>query len=327
MPFPSFNIAGITGACCIGARCSDNEETPSTCAVARGIFYPFLSCEEITQCGTQACCFDDRPCADLMASDCLFQGGRTQDVGTQCIGTICVSSVGACCFEDNHCELLDPQDCEDQGGVVQGGPCNPNPCIPIELGACCLPNGRCLSLSGRESCERDGGVFFPSRDCVGLDCPDFPPPPGCEEPDSSEYHRGKIPKTSMKPWSLDLCHSIFLEATPYPTDKFARMFSLNRVRAVDAEVNVFFGEPCGYHWGDYALDDEGFLEGYFCSEPRQGDHSHRQQSRTQTFIQLPESDPQGYIEHGFVAELGTYHAPYWTEVRFDSYQPYCGAPV
>lgn len=329
MARPQFNIAGVSGACCStpqGQSFCIDVPGDQQCNGEGAAFYPGELCAD-RPCEKGPCCYQDgRPCANLFPSACFLGGGVLGDVGARCASDTC-EALHPCCLPDQGCVIATTEECESPdrlAGVSYPGnqSCEEvleaGLCRRIIYGACCFPNGRCAQNVIETACERDGGTFFPNQSCLDVDCPSPPLPSGCISASSFR----KLPERGVQ-WSLDLCHPIFMEPSVYTEDKFARMRSLNRVRAVEAEAR-FFGEPCGYHWGDYALNDEGFLEGYFCSEPVHGNQSHRQQSRTRTFIQLPEADPEGFVEQGFTAELGFYHSPYWTEARYDSHRPVCG---
>lgn len=322
---PKFILESLPGACCFTPQNGDpvcrNVSSEAQCNSTGDRFYPGESCSG-NPCIKQPCCFRDGTCENHTPSFCILdrQGAPVGVRGDRCGGSTCPQLSSACCRPDGSCvETETLEECEaQQGGWFQGIRCEDITCSRLITGACCLPNGRCLPDRTEDACRLEGGVFFPDVDCIGLDCPEFPPPPGCL-PIDLEAHT----PPGGKNWGIGLCHPIFLEPQLYPEEnKFARMLGLNLVRAKEPDWSVFFGEPCGYHWGDYALNSEGFLEGYFCSEPQYGVEDHRQQSRTQTVIQIGE-DPEAIIEPGFVAELGFYHAPYWTEILFHSHQPRC----
>jgi hypothetical protein len=80
---------------------------------------------------TEACCFEDGSCQDLLPDECTAAGGTPQGPGSACAGTQCPPPppVGACC-RDIVCTIATQADCEGQGGVYQGDgtDCDPNPC-------------------------------------------------------------------------------------------------------------------------------------------------------------------------------------------------------
>jgi hypothetical protein len=105
-----------------------------------------------------ACCFADGHCANLLADECIAQGGDFQGTGTVCDPNPCPVAWGACCFGDGHCEILDANTCVDYNGVWYGmdEPCDPNPC-PQPPEACCYPSGNC-SFVPPAQCEATGGT-------------------------------------------------------------------------------------------------------------------------------------------------------------------------
>jgi hypothetical protein len=64
---------------------------------------------------------------------------------------------GACCTTVNECLQLTQPECVALGYRFVGGPCEPNPCLPVA--ACCIEH-ECL-LTDREDCTAMGGVFLP----------------------------------------------------------------------------------------------------------------------------------------------------------------------
>jgi hypothetical protein len=90
-----------------------------------------------TQPQTEACCFPDGHCQDLLPQDCIAQGGIPQGQGTACAGIQCPPPPpqGACCV-DGVCIITTRTGCDAQGGVYQGdgtdcGP--PDPCQPTPV--------------------------------------------------------------------------------------------------------------------------------------------------------------------------------------------------
>lgn len=76
---------------------------------------------------------------------------------------------GACCF-DLDCAYITRSVCQSSGGVFigEGIPCDPNPCTKW----CCLPDGRCAFLNGRD-CIEQGGT--PLERCFESECGRCPP--------------------------------------------------------------------------------------------------------------------------------------------------------
>lgn len=68
---------------------------------------------------TEACCFDDGSCADLLPDDCLALGGMSQGEDTYCATFDCPQPE-ACCLPWAECRDLPPGFCEAVGGIPQG---------------------------------------------------------------------------------------------------------------------------------------------------------------------------------------------------------------
>ena len=65
------------------------------------------------------------------------------------------------------------------GGLLLVGPGAPAANATVSVGACCLPNGQCLSVT-QFDCDGQGGDFIgPSTSCVMIECP---PPAAVEAP-------------------------------------------------------------------------------------------------------------------------------------------------
>jgi hypothetical protein len=84
---------------------------------------------------TQACCFPNGSCADLLPGDCAAQGGTAQGPGTSCAITICAGEpVGACCLPAGECVVTDFSDCTERNGTFMGDGTDCLACdnIPVE---------------------------------------------------------------------------------------------------------------------------------------------------------------------------------------------------
>lgn len=114
---------------------------------------------------SEACCMPDGSCRDLDPLCCLDLGGSPQGAGTACTGTTI-----ACCLPDGSCQTVDPQCCDDLGGTPS--PIGATTCLgdndgnmiddaceePNEDGACCLPDGSCITTDVND-CLQQGGTF------------------------------------------------------------------------------------------------------------------------------------------------------------------------
>ncbi|RJP37491.1 MAG: hypothetical protein C4547_05640 [Phycisphaerales bacterium] len=65
-----------------------------------------------------ACCFRDGSCENLMRTDCVDRGGRSQ-FGETCETFNCPQP-GACCVNNFTCEIMLERDCISQGGEFMG---------------------------------------------------------------------------------------------------------------------------------------------------------------------------------------------------------------
>jgi len=170
-----------TGACCkpdggcgIGMRsvCLRNGFTFE----GQGTTCNTIACVQPPQ---GACCAPNGGCSIGNQFTCLgiFQGG-----GTTCDATVCEQPpTGACCFLDGHCEVLNQFTCP---ATFQGGDpiCVPNPC-PEAQGACCMPNGACVTETVG-ACQLAGGLYSGDGSlCVPNTC--FQPFGSCCHTDGS----------------------------------------------------------------------------------------------------------------------------------------------
>lgn len=117
-----------------------------------------------------ACCFVDGSCQLREAADCFNWGGLYQGDGTTCTNGICdgLGRFGACCIWATYtCDIRTPEDCAAAGGAYFGDGSDCSPCMRMDGGACCLPDGRCIG-GYPEDCEAAGGVYQgPGSFCEG----------------------------------------------------------------------------------------------------------------------------------------------------------------
>ena len=128
---------------------------------------------------TEACCFVDGHCEDLVPFTCTQRGGQPMGRNTFCATTIC-PVLGACCYGDVAvlCIMSDPITCQQQYLGQWKGPgtnCDDldgdgvaDICEPVAVPeACCLPNGTCQMLLPAD-CLNIGGVpKGPGSRCLG----------------------------------------------------------------------------------------------------------------------------------------------------------------
>lgn len=140
---------------------------------------------------TQACCFEDGSCDDLLAAECDALGGVPWGPGTICDPNPCPPPYWACCFEDGTCLMMQEEDCLISGGYwIPEVDCDPNPCGPLHA-VCCLleANGLCV-ITYEEDCLEQCGSWMPELgdDCEPNPCPPILPPSGaCCGPDGTCY--------------------------------------------------------------------------------------------------------------------------------------------
>jgi hypothetical protein len=68
---------------------------------------------------TEACCFPDGSCTNLLAGDCTTAGGLSEGPGTECATVVCALPE-ACCFIDGTCADMDPVACVAALGTSEG---------------------------------------------------------------------------------------------------------------------------------------------------------------------------------------------------------------
>ncbi|MCK4343070.1 MAG: hypothetical protein KAY37_15250, partial [Phycisphaerae bacterium] len=92
-----------TGACCVGATCSVQDE--SDCIVAGGTYLGDDTTCTPNPCpavGEQACCYPDGSCTHETVIDCYTNGGIAQGDGSICALISCVAFVE--CLGDSDCD-------------------------------------------------------------------------------------------------------------------------------------------------------------------------------------------------------------------------------
>ncbi len=92
--------------------------------------------------------------------------------------------LGACCYEYGECQVLLEWECDELGGYLwlPGVPCDPNPCPPPPLGACCFV-GMCEVLL-EEDCVLQGGQWLGG----GTGCEPNPCEAVCCTDPAQQYH-------------------------------------------------------------------------------------------------------------------------------------------
>ncbi len=134
---------------------------------------------------TEACCFTDGHCEDLLPFTCLQKGGQPMGSGSNCANTICPgANLGACCFGTGNpqCIVTDQITCQQQFAGQWKGPgtdCTDadgdgvaDICEPLVLGACCYGTTAPLcAVTDEITCTQQlmGQWKGPGTDCTDAD--------------------------------------------------------------------------------------------------------------------------------------------------------------
>jgi hypothetical protein len=161
----STRITSEPGACCFMlAPCQFLTDTE--CEQLGGMFMgEGTSCDVWGTCLTWgACCTPDGGC-HLDTDESCGNVGIWFFINMNCNPDLC--SLGACCREDGMCVQEIQVEC---GGTwIVNTACSPNPCLPPDVGACCLADEQCDLLTAPE-CEGQQGHFMGT----GIACNPYP---------------------------------------------------------------------------------------------------------------------------------------------------------
>lgn len=169
--------------------CINAELAPGTYRVfvAPQFTAPIISCEKLNQyqgsliCKpissppTEACCYPDGSCGDVIQSDCINAGGTPQGEGTLCASTFCLQPPEACCTPDGLCYDVEAAFCTLVLGGTPQGPgttCDTVTCQPL-YEACCDTNGQCFDIPPADCLAQGGTPQGPGSSCA------FAPPCPC----------------------------------------------------------------------------------------------------------------------------------------------------
>jgi hypothetical protein len=286
--------------------CDEASSTPGSCTSrSNGTYFPGLRCDQVawdSRTGPliRCCALDGEPpvrtgqCYNLaFERDCLFLPGQSLGTG-------------------EWCRNEEPYTC--------GAPPPP--------GACCHPNGQCTETGDEDGCFIADGTWHEQERCRDLTCPRADQQEGCRVADA-EPNQPRVPAGGRR-WTYDLCPTALFEPVLMPNDdNYCRLQTVHLVRAVEVDLGLRDagptpGESCAYHFGDMTIGPDGYAEPYFCSEPNfAADH---QQTTIMAVAIQNGPEPNGYLDDGYAAFQGAYHAPYWTEAQLYSHQGYCGSP-
>lgn len=250
---------------------------------------------------------------------------------------------GGCCVELQPglftCFVApDEQTCLGaQGAYYDDVPCDFVDCLAhISKGACCLPDGSCERLTQPECLFVRGGTSYsPLTYCGEVNCGDEPPDPPEE---CREAGADRVPG-NRQPWDPNLCQTAMFDPTVRPAehnpdstgdergnDDFApgdcELLSAHPVRAMPAPGNA---DPCVSHYGMVMVAPDGTHRGVFCSQPTAGRTDQRQSVEMDVYTQVG-PDPAGIMRPGDSFFAGAYHAPWYTEAQYRSFEVNCGAP-
>lgn len=165
--------AGVS-ACCLGDGDCVDTTGPDCEKGLGGTFLLGVTCAEIDQCVSGACCQNDGKgdfCTTAYSYECFELLGGTFFEGFTC-SELGNCNAGACCYDSDGVSV-----CSDEtpdwcifvlGGTFVGGICETGTCD----GACCV-KGDCLFVD-EINCGNQGGEFLG----VGVDCIECGPPTG-----------------------------------------------------------------------------------------------------------------------------------------------------
>jgi hypothetical protein len=118
-----------------------------------------------------ACCIGFEPCVQFSEEQCDSVGGAFFGAFSECEPDPCPQPpTGACCAPDGSCVTLVRTACT---GTYLGddSTCDPNPCPqPPREGACCLGGEGCEFLSEGQCLEQGGSFFGGDSSCSPTLC-------------------------------------------------------------------------------------------------------------------------------------------------------------
>ena len=177
---------------------------------------------------SEACCFSNGSCLNLLPAVCMQQGGTPQGPGTNCGNVICpIIGPPACCF-GSSCAVMDMLTCQQMGGVFYGYiGCDPNPC-PQPTGVCCF--GQACEMITEVQCTSAGGQWLGT----GLDC--FPNP--CAPP--PEYWLQVQGGIVVEQGGTGYMGEWFLYPNNWWNQWWPNIFALDRQKVVTIEFTIDF---------------------------------------------------------------------------------------
>jgi len=239
-------------------------------------------------CGDEACCFDVDRCLDAPRDRCLFDGVGGLDGIPKGRGTYCASAF----------------DCMDISDT--------QPCCFDDGSSIILTPGQCVAVGGR---------------VVEFGEPCDPPPD--EECRTAQPDHGIL---GTNRWGLDICANIAFEPAMRPqahrplADEAilspAGYFDLFTVRKARALASDGRGQgDCRHYYTEMTLADDGYGQPLMCSN-----HGVGERMEFHPGMAMIAADDI-LTRKGYALFVAAYHAPFWTEVMFDSPAIRCGEPV
>lgn len=125
------------------------------------------------QPGIGACCLPSGNCVQVSEIDCIDQSGTWRGEFSSCSTANCPTPSGACCFNNGFCTVLSPANCTGAGGTYLGNgvACTGPSANQCPVGACCLPDGGCLTGVTQVACDNEGGTFKGVGSSCATACP------------------------------------------------------------------------------------------------------------------------------------------------------------
>jgi hypothetical protein len=166
-PCPLYVCCQDNGACSILSQ----EE----CVASGGTFFSGVETCSPNPCPVRlhVCCVpsgDSWYCQELLEADCeAIEGAMYHSTYNDCDSVDCADPVAVCCIAGSCLENLWEEECIARDGVwlADSTSCDPNPCGPPVVGACCFYNS--CYMATQDSCETDIGGEWHYDDYVDCD--------------------------------------------------------------------------------------------------------------------------------------------------------------
>ncbi len=250
---------------------------------------------------------------------------------------------GACCIPVGEnifvCRDFDTKSqCDNLAGIFyEHRECVFADCLTgRSKGACCLPDAECEILEHFDCLGRVNFGYFDQTHCAEINCGGEPPDPPEECRDAGP---DRIP-AGRQPWDTNLCQNAMFDPTVRPVehnpdstgdergnDDFApgdfELMTAHPVRAMPTRAD---DDPCVSHYGMVMVAPDGTHRGVFCSQPMADRTDQRQATEMDVYTQVA-PDPLAIMRPGDSFFAGAYHAPWFTEVQYRSFEVNCSDPT